>query len=184
MHTQQTNSNEIVENTVQNSPPWCVTFSELKPKRKLLILELLAMYPECMESGTITLSQIKNYQNQRKLSPQKMNLVSDDVLRPAHPLFLYGEKEFRAQRRGSYILPMPTENESAQFLESLISTPQKKVKVVVAKKGKTTQRNISKNESDELTLADIPEEYIKEFQEECARAGVLAKAVADVLTAP
>lgn len=74
-----------------------VDYDSLKPKRKQLVDLILEKIPEVRTTGTVTLVQLRE-------------LLGSGIKLPSHPIWIYGDKQFRTETRGVYNVPLRKEN--------------------------------------------------------------------------
>ena len=119
------------------------TFNELNRKRQQFVICLMKLFPAIKETGTITLAELK-----------AMPGLCDDngITIPAHPVWVYGEKEFRTGTRGVYAVPLPEKGDVVKNSKTLF-TPARECVIIESK------------DSSVLT--------VEEFEAECAAAGIV-----------
>lgn len=132
-------------------------FSELTPRRQIAVQLLLEEYPECKETGTITLKQVRGWWH-NKYSKQENRLCGS-------PIWIFSEQEFRTPVKGTYLIPVPAEGESANMTgaKKQVQKKQKTLKDLTKVKAKSTIEVRGDNTS---TVSE------DEFAEECRAAGI------------
>lgn len=119
------------------------TFNDLNRKRQQLVLFVADLFPSVKESGLISLKQIK----------EMVQMDNDGTIKmPSHPLWIYGEKEFRTDTRGVYSIPLPEKGDVVKNSKTLF-TPARECVIIESK------------DSSVLT--------VEEFEAECAAAGIV-----------
>ena len=131
-----------------------IAFAQLAKKRQALILQLMEIFPACKETGTISLKEIKQY---------KAWVKDGKYDQPHHPMFIYGEKEFRTGIPGVYNIPMPQPGDIVEHYQSNNTKPKKR-KVLI----------VDPEDNDDLGFTiDTSILSVEEFEAECKAAGIV-----------
>ena len=124
-------------------------------KRKYLCQLLCETYPELViNGGVVTLKQIQAWWETYKDAPDR---------RIGFPLWLIGESQYRGQKRGTYVLPFLTFEDSVD------------TKTWSNKSTKAQTQEIEQEGCDTMVVA-VDEETEKKFKEFCFEAGIMINA--------